>query len=256
MTSPTPAPTTFPLFSTLPTELRQKIFLHATAAPRTLPLTYNPVSKTFHSSTSPPHLLSVSHSSRLSALQQYTLSFGTTTSPPKIYFNPDFDTLYVPRHLEMGYDSTLRDLRSLVHDPSSLLSGVRSVAVDHVRGDIKRPWEAYNKARFVRSFPKLEEIIIVLNDGGEDIGVNEEVEFVEPKGDPERLLMVWYFFRQSFLQEERVLEEVCRDSGREYEVFNLPVVRIRRKVRKVSVGKMERGNGVMAIEKALERMNL
>jgi len=156
----------------------------------------------------------------------------------------------------MGYDSTLRDFRSLVYDPSSLLSEVRSVAVDHVRGDIKRPWEAYNKACFVRSFPKLEEIIIVLNDGEEDIGVNEEVEFVEPKGDPERLLMVWYFFRQSFLQEERVLEEVCRESGREYEVFNLPVVRIRRKERKASVGKRERRNGVMAIEKALERMNV
>jgi len=163
----------------------------------------------------------------------------------------------------MGYDSTLRDFRSLVHDPSSLLSEVRSVAVDHVRGDIKRPWEAYNKACFVRSFPKLEEIIIILNDeqGGEgEIGVNEEVEFVEPKGDPERLLMVWYFFRQSFLQEERVLEEVCRESGREYEVFNLPVVRIKKKVRKSQVDTRgigsENRNGIMEIEKALEEMSL
>ena len=164
----------------------------------------------------------------------------------------------------MGYDSTLRDFRSLVHDPTSLLSEVRSVAVDHVREDIKRPWEAYNKACFIRSFPKLEEIIIVLNDEqGEEggvIGVNEEVEFVEPKGDPERLLMVWYFFRQSFLQEEMVLEEVCRESGREYEMFNLPVARIRRKVRKVDAGTREAGrrnrNGITAIERALERLEL
>ena len=140
----------------------------------------------------------------------------------------------------MGYDSTLRDFRSLVHDPSSLLSEVHSVAIDHVRGDIKRPWEAYNKASFIRSFPNLKEIVVVLNDeGDEEIDVNEQVQFVEPEGDPERLLQVWYYFQQSFLQEEKVLEEVCRESGREYVVFQLPVVRIRRKVRKGS-GERER----------------
>ena len=157
----------------------------------------------------------------------------------------------------MGYDSTLRDFRSLVTDPSSLLDEVRCVAVDHVRGDIKRPWEAYNKASLIRSFPKLEEIIIVLGDeeGDEgEIGVNEEVEFVEPRGDPERLLKMWYHFRQSFFQEERLLEEVCKESGREYEKFILPVVNIRRKVRKVKGG--DRNRGAVGLEEALERMGL
>jgi hypothetical protein len=254
MTPSSPAPTTFPLFAILPTELRQKIFLHTTTTRRTVPLTYNPTTKTFHSPTPPPALLSVSHSSRLSALNQYTLSFGTTTSPSKTYFNLHFDTLYIPRHQEMGYDSSLRDFRSLVSDPSSLLDEVRSVAVDHVRGDIKRPWEAYNKASFIRSFPKLDEIIIVLSDEKgekEEIGVNEEVEFVEPSGDPERLLMVWYYFRQSFLQEEKLLEEVCRESGRGYEGFTLPVVRIMRKVRK---GGGEKSSGVVGFEEALDGM--
>lgn len=154
----------------------------------------------------------------------------------------------------MGYDSSLRDFRSSVTDAPSLLDEVRSVAVDHVRGDIKRPWEAYNKASFIRSFPKLEEIIIVLSDEAEEgIGVNEKVEFVEPKGDPERLLMVWYYFRQSFLQEERLLEEVCKESGREYEVFTLPVVRIRRKVRK---GCDEKVRGVVGLKEALEGIRL
>jgi hypothetical protein len=256
MTRPNPASTTFPLFAILPTELRQKIFLQATTTRRTLPLVYNTTTKTFHSPTPPPALLSTSHFSRLSALNQYTLSFGTTISPPKIYFNPHFDTLYLPRYQEMGYDSSLRDFRSLVSDPSSLLDEVRSVAVDHVRGDIKRPWEAYNKASFIRSFPKLEEIIIILGDERgeeEEIGVNEEVEFVEPKGDPERLLMVWYYFRQSFLQEERLLEEVCRESGTEYEGFSLPVVRIKRKVRK---GSGEKSTGVVGLGEALDGMRL
>jgi 2EXR family len=218
-------------------------------------MTYNPTTRSFHSPASPPALLSTTHSSRLAALQQYTISFGTTTSSPKIYFNPHFDTLYLPRHLEMGYDSTLRDFRSLVTDPSSLLDEVRCVAVDHVRGDIKRPWEAYNKASFIRSFPKLEEIIIVLGDEKDDeIGVNEEVEFVEPKCDPETLLTMWYYFRQSFLQEEKLLEEVCKESGREYEKFVLPVVNIKRKVRKVKGCDIEKE--VMRLEAALLDMRL
>jgi 2EXR family len=255
MTPPAPIPTTFPLFAALPTELRQKIFLHATTVPRTLSLTYDSTTKTFHTLTPPPILLSTTHSSRLSALQQYTLSFGTSTSPPRIYFNAHFDTLYVPRHQEMGYDSTLRDFRSIVSGSSYLLDQVRSVAVDHVRGDIKRPWEAYNKASFIRSFPNLEEIIIILGDEeSDDIGVNEEVEFVEPKGDPERLLMVWYYFRQSFLQEERLLEEVCRESGAEYKSFDLPVVRIRRKVRKGEGGGSQ--GGIVKLGDALEGMRL
>ncbi|PMD36136.1 hypothetical protein L207DRAFT_515861 [Hyaloscypha variabilis F] len=250
-----PTPTAFPLFALLPTELRQKIFFHATAAHRTLPLTYDPSTKTFHSPTPPPTLLSTTHSSRLAALNRYALSFGTTTSSPKIYFNPQCDTLYLPRHLEMGYDSTLRDFRRLVIDPTSRLDEVRSVAVDHVRGDIKRPWEAYNKAFFIRSFPKLEEVIIVLNDEEDDeINVNEEVEFVELKGDPERLLKVWYYFRQSFLEEEKLLEEVCKESGREYVAFSLPMLRIKRKVKKGPAG--ERASGIMGLEEALEGMRL
>jgi hypothetical protein len=252
MTPSTPIP--FHLFAALPTELRQKVFLHAATICRILSLTYNLATNTFHSATPPPAILSTTHSSRLSALNQYALCFSTPTSLPKIYFNPHFDTLYLPRQGEMGYDSSLRDFRSLVSDPFSILDEVRSVAVDHVRGDIKRPWEAYSKASFIRSFPNLEEVLIVLNDEGQgEIGVNEEVEFLEPKEDPEKLLMVWYYFRQSFLQEEKLLEEVCREMGKEYERFNLPVVRIRRKVRKGYGGKL---TGVVGLEEALEGMRL
>ncbi|PMD19119.1 hypothetical protein NA56DRAFT_576271 [Hyaloscypha hepaticicola] len=247
-------PTLFPLFAALPTELRQKVFLHAATTCRILSLTYNPATNTFHSPTPPPAILSTTHSSRLSALNHYTLCFRTSTSLPKIYFNPHFDTLYLPRQWEMGYGSSLRDFRSLVSDPSSILDEVRSVAVDHVRGDIKRPWEAYSKASFIRSFPKLEEIIIVLNDEEQgEIGVNEEVEFLEAREDPEKLLMVWYYFRQSFLQEEKLLEEVCREMGKEYQGFSLPVVRIRRKVRKGCGGKL---TGAVGLEEALDGMRL
>jgi hypothetical protein len=65
--------------------------------------------------------------------------------------------------------------------------------------------------------------------------------------------MVWYNFRQSFLQEEKLLEEVCREMGKEYEGFSLPVVRIRRKVRKGCGGKL---TGVEGLEEALDGMRL
>jgi hypothetical protein len=56
------------------------------------------------------------------------------------------------------------------------------------------------------------------------------------------------------LQEERLLEEVCRESGREYEKFNLPVVNIKRKIRKAI--DHEREKGVVGLKEALEGMRL
>ncbi|KAK0124816.1 hypothetical protein ONS96_008697 [Cadophora gregata f. sp. sojae] len=233
----------FTIFSNLPSELRVKIWQQA-CFPRTLTLTYNSTISSFTSTTPPPTLLSVSRESRHEALRIYTLSFGTTSQPPQTYFNPLFDTLYLPRHQEMGYDETLRDFRQLVHDPSCLLNQVRYVAIDHVNVDVKRPWESYNKAVFLRSFKHLDEIALILNADGTGAGdisppllspsqtteIKKQSQvkliFEELRIDPERLLKIWYYFRQSFMIEERLLEDICRDSGREYQAFELPTVRI------------------------------
>lgn len=232
----------FTIFSNLPSELRIKIWQQA-CSPRTVTLTYNTSSSSFSSTTPPPTLLSVSHETREEALRIYTLSFGTPTEAPKVYFNPLLDTLYLPRHQEMGYDETLRDFRQLIHDPSNLLSSLRYVAIDHVNVDVKRPWESYNKAVFLRSFKHLDEIALILNADGSGAGDSASLSssedlaevkkcsrgkliFSELRIDPERLLKIWYYFRQSFMIEERLLEDVCRDLGREYEAFELPTVRI------------------------------
>lgn len=141
----------------------------------------------------------------------------------------------------MGYDEKARDFRlNLVEarderkrGGKSILSSVRSIALDYVDVNIKRPWEGYNKACLIRSFPHLEEILLVVRPRipgsqvhqalGEAKG--KEVGFCVPKIDPVTLLRWWAGFRQSFVMEEKELEERCRGSDREYEWYTLPVVR-------------------------------
>lgn len=237
----------FTVFPNLPSELRIKIWQQA-CYPRTVTLTYTSSTSSFTSSTPAPTLLSVSHESRHEALRIYTLSFGTFSQPGRTYFNPHLDTLYLPRHREMGYDEILRDFRQLVQDPMGQLDQLRYVAIDHVNVNVKRPWESYNKVVFLRSFKHLDEIQLILNADGTGAGdvtspQNDQTSktdhqiastrnliFDELRIDPERLLKIWYYFRQSFMIEERLLEDVCRDAGREYQAFELPTVRILAKV--------------------------
>jgi hypothetical protein len=135
----------------------------------------------------------------------------------------------------MGYDDTLRDFRRLVVDEEAILDQVRKVAIEHVDLNIKRPWESYNKAALVRSFRKLEEVVLVLLDNErEQIGYDEEEEFVPTKVHPEKLLRMWVDFRQAFIMEERILEDVCMESGRGYALYTLPLVRLRGKARLIS----------------------
>ncbi|KAG0653049.1 hypothetical protein D0Z07_0297 [Hyphodiscus hymeniophilus] len=227
---PAKGPSSFFLFPNLAPELRLKIWGHA-CAPRTVAVRYLPSSDKCVSSSSPPTILSVCHEAREEALLMYSLGFGTRSSPARIYFNPYRDTLYLPRHMAMGYEETLRDFKSLVADDDGVLDEVRSVAIDHVDVEVKRPWESYNKASLIRAFKKVEEVVLVLcqNDGRRN-DWRKDVKFVHPRERVEEVLRFWVDFRQGFLLEEKGLEEVCREVGREYEKFVLPNVRIRDKV--------------------------
>jgi hypothetical protein len=133
----------------------------------------------------------------------------------------------------MGYDDTLRDFKNLVKDEEGILDEVRRMAIEHVDVEVKRPWESYNKASLLREFRKLEEVVLVLLEGSSsENGLDEEVVFVEPKEELEVLLRMWVDFRQSFMMEERLLENVCKEMGTEYEPWTLPSVRIKSKMRR------------------------
>jgi len=130
----------------------------------------------------------------------------------------------------MGYDETLRDFRDFVREEErGTLSEVRSIAIDHVKTVDKRPWEAYNKTAFLRDFPMLEELLLVLRDTDAVLGMKDGEEFQEPRQSPEELFRIWIEFRQSFIMEERAIEDVCSAMGKEYIKWALPTIKIKSK---------------------------
>lgn len=262
----------FHLFPALAPELRLKIWTFA-CFPRILPITcqtktistvtasrpsrrIQQTTTTFISSAAPPTLLSVCAEARAQALTIYKLSFATSTSPGTVYFSPTRDTLYFPRCREMGYDATARDFTTLVsetgaqkppvlpQDTKDIWENVCSIALDYVDINIKRPWESYNKACLIRSFPRLEEVILVVGkstemspttainhlDDVEEHGrrprSTDNVTFIQPRFDPEKLFRWWAGFRQNFGIEERMLEDVCQRSGKPYTKYQLPIVKL------------------------------
>jgi hypothetical protein len=161
----------------------------------------------------------------------------------------------------MGYDETARDFRTLVsrrppqnkwlsnhqqfEEQSEEVSvafwdEVRSIALDYVDINIKRPWESYNKATLIRSFPNLEQICLVVAKPTENTvpidllkdATNKrqrsdvEVIFRTPRISPESLLRWWVGFRQSFIMEERMLEDMTMSSGGNYDKYTLPVIKM------------------------------
>jgi len=141
----------------------------------------------------------------------------------------------------MGYDDALRDFRSFIPAEENLwLDQLRKIAVDYIDVEVKRPWEAYNRAVLMRSFPHLEEVVMVLRgetDSALGLGPNEE--FVEPRISPEELLLKWIEFRRSFVQEEKVLEHVASITGQEYVMWKLPTVKMREKEKRFPVRQVD-----------------
>lgn len=232
MTPTTKKPLThFSLFPKLLPELRILVWRYAGAS-RTVEVRYDPTIDRCRSITAPPAILQANHESRIEALRLYSLSFATKTSDPRIYFNPYLDGLYLPRHRVMGYDETLRDFPTFLAKPE-LLDDVKTIAIDHVDVEIKRPWESYNKATLMRSFPNLDMVKLVIKEDKRVCGgLEEDFEFVEPKMDPEHVLRIWVDFKQSFVREERTLKEIAEGQEMEYMGWALPTVRILTKVKK------------------------
>ncbi|KAI8624510.1 hypothetical protein F5Y19DRAFT_312202 [Xylariaceae sp. FL1651] len=151
-------PTSFPLFTLLPTELRLQIWL-LSCQPRVVEVSYNPVNDCCTTTASIPPVLHTCHQSRSEALRVYKKSFGTKSHKSRIYFCREIDTLYIPRPPFMGYDDSSRSFTHFVEDTDDVLN----LAIDHVQPSIRRPWETYNKYVLMQSFPKVQEVYLVTN---------------------------------------------------------------------------------------------
>ena len=131
----------------------------------------------------------------------YVLAFGTRSNPATVWFAPDLDTLYVPRWGRLGYADAARDFARHVLDTAE---HVRRLAIDHVRPEVRRPWETYSKYWLMRGFPYLREAFLVLG-AEDDVNRSGQIEFVDPRGSwaeiravmeakqylPPRTLEVW-----------------------------------------------------------------
>ncbi|TGO49835.1 hypothetical protein BOTNAR_0415g00010 [Botryotinia narcissicola] len=232
MISPSQEPLNdFHLFPKLLPELRILVWRYACTT-RTVEVRYDPTIDRCRSITPPPAILQANHESRTEALRVYTLSFGTKTSESRIYFNPYIDVLYLPRHRAMGYDETLRDFRTFLNTPE-LLDDVKAIGIDHVDVEIKRPWESYNKATLMLSFPNLDLVKLIIGEERRTCPrLDEDFEFVEPRMEPEDILRIWVAFKQSFVREERTLKEIAMGLEKEYMGWALLTVRVQTKVKK------------------------
>ncbi|OBT86182.1 hypothetical protein VE02_06203 [Pseudogymnoascus sp. 03VT05] len=230
--SSSPALTSFHLFPHLYPELRLKIWHMALdLSSRVVIIHYEPSTHSFRTPTPPPSLLHTNRESRHEAQRAYPLLFGTASAPSHIPFHPAHDTLYFPRRSTMGYDDSLRDFGAFMATPADL-DRVRVVALDSVDSREKRPWEAYDKAVFVKSFPRLENVVLVrgpkrawLSNIPRTMGplVEErEVEFVGVEG--EEAGRVVKGFEAAFFGEEEALARIRSERGEDYVVARLPPV--------------------------------
>ncbi|OBT65898.1 hypothetical protein VE03_05461 [Pseudogymnoascus sp. 23342-1-I1] len=226
--------TSFHLFPQLYPELRLKIWHFALdVGPRVVTIHYEPTTHSFRSPTPPPALLHTNRESRHEAKRAYPFLFDTASAPSHIPFHPTNDTLYFPRRSTMGYDDSLRDFGAFMATPSDL-QRVRVVALDSVDSREKRPWESYDKTVFVKSFPRLENVVLVrgpkrawLSNIPRAMGpVQEEreVEFVGMEGEEAK--MVAKGFEAAFFIEEEALSRIHCERGEDYEVARLPPVMV------------------------------
>jgi hypothetical protein len=176
-----------------------------------------------------PSLLHVNRESRYEALRVYKLVFGTSSKEPQTYFAPNLDTLYLPRYRDMGYDETLRDFRSYLKWPEEC-DTVRWLGLDFVERNVKRPWETYDKAILIKSFPKLELLFVVFG-SREEKGLQarhcgKEIMFVKPKVGKKEIGRVLTQFQTDLNRELMVVDQLSKDWGKEVKPWTLPDVRV------------------------------
>ncbi|KAI0548772.1 hypothetical protein F4679DRAFT_291860 [Xylaria curta] len=148
--------TLFTIFTLLPAELRLQIW-RLSCHRRVVEVFYDQENDCCRTTAPVPAVLHACRESRCEALRIYRRSFGTMTHEPRIYFNHEMDTLYIPRPPFMGYDDSSRSFADLIGDAPY----IAHLAIDYVPPSIKRPWETYNKYVLIQGFPEVDEVFLV-----------------------------------------------------------------------------------------------
>ena len=135
----------------------------------------------------------------------------------------------------MGYDDTLRDFATYMTNPRDLACVTR-VALDSVEAGLKKPWEAYDKAVLIKSFPNLTTLFLVLKRKevwlsnlprdflGEKMKARE-IKFVDFE-DQAEAAKVGGAFEFQFNHEERMLKDIWASEGIKYVPHKLPEVTV------------------------------
>ena len=189
----------FHLFNFLPTELRFAIY-RLSCQPRVVEVRYDAELDRCHSTAKPPALLHVNREAREEAMTWYEQAFRTRRRDEYIFFCATLDVLYLPRHSPMGYDDTAREFGTYILDTTEY---IQELAVDHVRGDVIRPWEPYNKLCLLQGFPNLKRAYMVI-EPGEERGRNDKagsIELTEPEADPFSVTQIMDGVAESFYRE-------------------------------------------------------
>ncbi|KAI1350090.1 hypothetical protein F5Y01DRAFT_286882 [Xylaria sp. FL0043] len=192
-----PAPPQFTFFTQLPPELRLQIW-RSSYHRRVVEVFYDSEKDCCTTSAPVPAVLQVCHESRCEALRIYKRSFGTPSQEPRIYFNRELDTLYIPRPPFMGYDDSSRSFTTLIRDTDCIVH----LAIDYVPPTIKRPWETYNKYILIHSFPFLKEVFLIVGFTApcDDCHVGE-LDLADPTRDASSLNQLMEDVKASFYYE-------------------------------------------------------
>lgn len=165
--------TYFPLFSSLPAELRLKIYAQILPSPRVVPIRFSRASSTYHTTEPPVALLHVCRESRVFFLSFYTLLNLSPRYPSNIYINLGEDTLFFDS-LDCSPDGDLAlDLGRMNHEDRGR---VKRIAFDVGLWEVLRVfrWEGLSEVCVLSGLKSVALVLKRENEGSEGTSVRRE----------------------------------------------------------------------------------
>jgi hypothetical protein len=148
---------TFPLFGSLPSELRIKIWKHAFPKPRIVHVRYNRAVQQYTSKSRPPALLYVCVESRSLFLSTYTNLILSPRHESAVFIDFERDTLFFD-HLDCSPDGDLS--LDLARSPHS--KRILRCAIDSQLWEVLRVFR-YESLSEVKLMPNLKTIALVMS---------------------------------------------------------------------------------------------